>query len=50
VTVFAVIGIGISYKLDLLIVEGIINADRSIQNVDQLGLIDVVDQKPGPLG
>jgi hypothetical protein len=38
----------IGYKSDPLIVEGSINADRYIQNVDQLGLIDVVDQKHRP--
>jgi hypothetical protein len=46
--IFAVISIG--YQSDILMVEGSIKADRYIQNVDQLGLIDAFDQKHGPFG
>jgi hypothetical protein len=46
--VFAVIGIGC--KSDLLMVDGNISADPYIENVDQLGFIDEVDQKHGPFG
>jgi hypothetical protein len=43
--IFAVIGMG--YKSELLMVEGSIDADRYVQSVDQLGVIDAVDQKHG---
>jgi hypothetical protein len=44
------INISIGHKSDLFIVEGSINANQYIQNVDQLGLIDAVDQKHRPFG
>jgi hypothetical protein len=48
VMVFAVIGVG--YKSDLLMVEGSIDIDRYIQNLDRLGFMSALDQKYGPLG
>jgi hypothetical protein len=45
--VFAVIGVG--YKSDLLMVEGSIDTDRYIQNLDLLGFMSALDQKYRPL-
>jgi hypothetical protein len=41
--VFAVIGVG--FKSDLLVVQGTIEANQYIQNIDRLGFIDALDQK-----
>jgi hypothetical protein len=45
---FAVIGVG--FKSDLLVVQGTIEVDQYIQNIDRLGFIDALDQKHGPFG
>jgi hypothetical protein len=41
--VFAVISVG--FKSDLLVVQGTIDADQYIQNIDRLGVIDALDHK-----
>jgi transposase len=48
VMIFAVIGIG--FKSDLLLVDGSIDTDRYIQNLDRLGFINALDQRHGPFG
>jgi transposase len=48
VMIFAVIGMG--YKSDLLMVEGTIDAERYIQNLDSLGFIATLDRMHGPFG
>jgi hypothetical protein len=46
--VFAVIGVG--FKSDLLLVEGMIDADRYIQNLCELNFVSGLDRKFGPFG
>jgi hypothetical protein len=46
--VFAVIGIG--FKSDLLLVDGTIDTDRYIQNLDRLGFIQALDAGHGTFG
>jgi hypothetical protein len=46
--VFAVIGI--SFKSDLMIVEGSIDTDQYIQNLDRLGFIKTLNAVHGPFG
>jgi hypothetical protein len=48
VMIFAVIGIG--FQSNFLLVEGSINTDRSLQNCDRLGFIDVLNEKHGMFG
>jgi hypothetical protein len=48
IMIFAVIGIG--FKSDILLVDGSIDTDRYIQNLDRLGLINALDQRHGPFG
>jgi hypothetical protein len=42
--------IDIDFKSDLLVVQGTIDADQYIQNIDRLGFIDAIDQKNGLFG
>jgi hypothetical protein len=46
--VFAAIGTGL--KLDPLQVDGTIDADRHVRNLDWLGFIEALDAKHGPFG
>jgi hypothetical protein len=46
--VFAVIGVG--FKSDLLVLDGTIDTDRSLQNIDRLGFITALDVIHGPFG
>jgi transposase len=47
VMVFAVIGMG--DKSDLLIIEGSIDSDRYVQNLEALGFIEDLDRRYGPM-
>jgi transposase len=46
--VFAVIGV--DFKSDLLVVQGTIDTDQYLQNIEQLAFIEALDEKHGPFG
>jgi hypothetical protein len=46
--IFAVIGI--VFKSDLLLIEGSVDTDQCIHNLDHLGLIEALNAKYGPFG
>jgi hypothetical protein len=46
--VFGVIGIG--FKSDFVVLEGNIDTDQCLRNIDRLGFIEALDQKHRPFG